>query len=191
MAVLRLGAGDVVAKTKAWFGEAAPEVRALRRQILDLDERATEAVKTYKEKKVELDERQVAEQAKSRQKSQELWEKHNKEAVEKYPQFFAPKDGDEEGNKLLESGYALADLHFNAPKDLSLEKRVGLASQVRHRVAGFARVALELKRVQEKLTAAEAELEEYKQSEPGKGDGPRSTKPGPKTWEQEIDDLAK
>ena len=164
----------------------------MRRTILELDEKATEAVKTYKEKKVEIDERQTAEQARNRQKAEELWEKHNKEAKEKYPQFFAPKEGDDEGNKLLESGYAMADLHFNPPKDMGLEKRVSLANQIRHRTAGFARVALENKRLTEKLKGLEAELEEFRASEPSKGDGERvASNGGPKTWEEEIRELAR
>ena len=74
---------------------------------MELDRKASEAVKEYKEKGVELEKSKTAEQAQIHSKAKELWDQHNKEAVEKYPQFFAPKDGDEEGNKLLESGYAL------------------------------------------------------------------------------------
>lgn len=188
--VMRLGPGEVVNRTKAWFGEAAAEVRAMRRQILELNEKSEEAVKEYREKGTQVEQSKVAEKAKQTEQAKALWDQHHKEALEKYPEYFAPKDGDEERNKALESGFAMTELFFNPPKDIPLEKRVNLASQIRHRVAGFGPLVIENKRLKEKLASLEKELEEFKESEPSKGDGNRVSSSAPKTWEQELDELA-
>ena len=176
---------------REWFGDVAPEVLAHRRKIIDLHQASREALEKYQTEGAEIEKRQNAEREAAQEASNKMFTTLNTEAITKYPEFFAPDDADPEGNKLLEQGFAMADMAFSGDPRLTSEQRIKLHSQVRNRAAGFARMVHRNRQIQAKLDEVTKELEEFKKSEPGAGDGSRANGTTPLTFEQEIDALAR
>ena len=176
---------------REWFGDVATEVLAHRRKIIDLHQASREALEKYQTEGAEIEKRQQEERTAAQEASAKMFTTLNTEAVTKYPEFFGPDDTDPDGNKLLEQGFAMADMAFSGDPRLTVEQRVKLHSQVRNRAAGFARMVHRNRQLQAKLDEATKELEEFKKSEPGGGDGSRANNTTPLTFEQEIDALAR
>lgn len=160
---------------KELFGEAAPMVIYHRQRVIELSDAAKGALEEFRTRGVER-EKQSSEQSAAQQKRLgELWEKANREADEKFPHWFKPVEGDEEGNALLEKGTQLAIRAFNGQK-LSPEERVGIEATVFKRAAGFGRLTHQNAKLVKELAEARAALKAYEDSEPGKGEG--DGKPG-------------
>jgi hypothetical protein len=176
---------------REWFGDVAPEVLAHRRKIIDLHQASREALEKYQTEGADIEKRQQEERAAAHEASAKMFTTLNTEAVTKYPEFFGPDDADPDGNKLLEQGFAMADMAFSNDPRLTVEQRIKLHSQVRNRAAGFARMVHRNRQIQAKLDEVTKELEEFKKSEPGGGDGSRANNGAPLTFEQEIDALVR
>jgi hypothetical protein len=158
------------------FGQNAFYVLAQRRDIQKLHFQRVKAIEQFRstlserEKALaEQNKKQAEEREQHRMQAVTLFKKYNAEATEKYPQFFAPIDGDEEGNDLLARGYRDADLAFSGSPDLPLEKRVRLHSAIRNRAAAFSRLVHQLKGKDAEIESLKAELEEIRGSTPGAG----------------------
>jgi hypothetical protein len=120
-----------------------------------------------------------------------MFRKHDAEAAEKYPQFFAPIPGDDEGNAILARGFRDADLGFFNANDLPDERRVALHSAIRNRAAAFGRLVHQLKSKDTKIAELQKELEEIKGSTPGPGQvGRESHAPKVLTADEEIEAAA-
>lgn len=157
----------------------AAEVMRERRKVRELNAAKEQAKDKYKKEGGEIfKKRQEAAQAQQREVEQ-VYAQEIKKAAEKYPQWFAPVDGDEAGNKALEKGIAFADSAFSgkvvnadgteralAPKELAERHAV-----MRNKAAGFDRLALQLKQANQAKTELEAKLKEFQESEPKAGDG--------------------
>jgi hypothetical protein len=158
------------------FGTNAFYVLSRREDIIKLHGKRVQALEEFQtnlgeRQKAEMDKLKAhnQEQEERRIKAQTLFKKFNTEAAEKYPEFFAPVDGDEEGNKLLAKGYQDADLAFSAAQDMPFEKRVRLHAAIRNRAAAFSRLVHQLKGKDSEIEALKAELEDIKGSTPGPG----------------------
>lgn len=95
-----------------------------------------------------------------------MWEKVNADITSKNPEWFGEDPNDPEGNALLKEGYELVDSAYGK-NNLTLQQKVILDANIRHRAAAFARDQHKIT----KLTARVAELEE-------KLAGKKSTAPG-------------
>lgn len=174
--LLRLPLRDAVLKAKEMFGETANEVLSHRRKIIELNQKKREAVENFKKTGAEREKQSSESQRASQEKAKAAWDDHNKTVAEKYPAFFAPEEGDEEGNKILDAGIKLADLAFNPPEGTDPIQIVKTAAEIRNRAAGFGRMVHRNKRLQGKIKELEKTLEEYKKSDPGHG-APSGNKP--------------
>lgn len=104
----------------------------------------------------------------------EVWNKANEFVVkdEKIGKFFKPVEGDEEGNKRLADGFAIADKAFAVnPFDPRLNPQqrkeiVELHAAVRNRAAAFGRLSLQNQRLEKQLATIKAELNKFKEAEP-------------------------
>lgn len=104
----------------------------------------------------------------------------NAEAEKKYPQWFAPKEGDEEINKALESGKRLSDSVFGEGRTkLPPEKVVPTLSAARMKVIGFDRLAVENSRMAKQIAELQKTIDGYKGSAPGNGSQKGVQKPRP------------
>lgn len=165
------------------FGANAFYVLAQRRDILKLHGQRTRALEEFRatlsereKQALEMRQKQAQELEARKTQSVALFKQFNTQAVEKYPELFAPVPGDEEGNALLEKGYRDADLAFSGAPDMPHEKRVALHSAIRNRAAVFSRLVYQLKGKDSEIAALKAELEEIRGSTPGPGEVARGDK---------------
>lgn len=153
----------------------------LRDRILQKHQDALAAREEFKTKGIEqsrLTEKQQQEQAEARAQS---FTKAVDEAVEKYPKWFKPEEGDTEGNELLEIGTMLADAAFGGQikdgktgelRDPTPDEIPLLHAQMRNKAAGFDRLAYKFNKAQKRITELEELLGQYEGTEPGGGEVP-------------------
>lgn len=189
-ALVRMPTQQAATMAKSMFGDAAAEVLSYRRKILDLDQQRKEAVEEYRTNGAKSEQEQTAHQATETQRLRGVWEQESKGVLEKYPQFFGPEEGDDEGNATLEKGFKLADLAFLGAEGLPPEKLLQIRADIRARAAGFGRMVQRNKRLEVKIDALTKELEQYKSSEPGTGGNAGTKEVVEEDWEAGIDKLA-
>lgn len=165
---------EAATKAKAMFGDLSNEVLAHRRQIVQLERSRREAMETAGKAGEESRQRAQVEQAQRTERFKSAFEAKRAEVENKHPDLFKPKDGDAERNDMLAKGHKLFEALESS--DLNDDQRVSIAAQVRQRAAAFGAVLLELRRAEQRATAAEAKLKGYEVSAPS--DGGRSASTG-------------
>lgn len=170
--IARIMDDDTAAEAAAeMFGNRAPVVLYHRERVQELNASRIKAIEDYKKLGGEREKQWQEQTAKQREQIGKLWKQANTEAIEKYPHFFKPIDGDDEGNQLLEQGFQMADAAFSDNGNMTPEQRVKLHSAIRNRAAGFSRLAYQNKQLTAKIAELEQKLSEYESSEPGQGEG--------------------
>lgn len=175
------------------FGPNSAYVLWHRMKIRELNNNRVKALQEYRATVAERTKTETESQAKARESAEQArvqntirFKALNDEAVTKYPQFFAPEDGDEEGNKLLERGYRDADLAFQGA-DMPPEQRVRLHSAIRNKAAAFGRLVHRIAGKDAKIAELEGVIKELRGSAPGPGQVPHGEKAdGPLSFEQEL-----
>lgn len=155
------------------FGEAG-----LNRLVTDRIDRIRNAADEMNEARAEhqksAEERMRDQQAKTlemRTKITKIWTDENNSWQERFPNWFKPKDGDDQGNALLVKGYELVDKAFSPNGNkLSPEERAKVHAEIRNKAAAFPRMALRLKQARERIAELEKNLADYEKSEPPAGD---------------------
>jgi 2-oxo-4-hydroxy-4-carboxy--5-ureidoimidazoline (OHCU) decarboxylase len=117
-------------------------------------------------------------QASAAAEAKQFWEQSTSEAAEKYKQWSAPVEGDDEGNALLEKGYKLASEAFSSfdvmsPK-LDKQQRAALVAKhaaVFNKSAWFDRLAFKHSAAIKEVKALQAKLKEFEGSVPRGGEG--------------------
>lgn len=163
------------------FGDFADDVMSHRKEIKKLLEEQGMALKKAREEGAERE---------SRNKQQyETWDKAlSQDILQKWNQindvflkdpvngeYFKPREGDEDWNRLLEKGFKLADRAYTEhPKNPRLtpeqrEEVVKVHAAVRNRAAGWGPLKVENTKLKSKLTELEGELKKYKESTPSAG----------------------
>lgn len=189
--LLGLGIQDAISQAKQWFGDAASEVLANRRRILEMDRNRKVAIDNFRKTGGEREKEFRIKQQQESNKLQNLWSSSVKEQIEKFPQFFGPIEGDQKGNELLEKGIQIADIAFSNNPEIPIEKRIALHATIRNKAAAFDRMAYQNKSLSDRIASLEKELEQFKASEPGKADGSKETVKAAKTAFDEIDELSR
>lgn len=171
------------------FGKGAH--RAIRHveQVRDLarkQEREKERLIAEHDKNQQLQQVQTREQQETRNKA---WLAENKTLAKKFPKWFAPIEGDKEGNALFEKGLAEVDRLFSpkpetAPK--SIEEAVKLHARIRNKAANHDRAIHRLVQAKKRVKELETKLAEYEESEPKseRAGQPRTKSPG--RWDENI-----
>lgn len=184
-----------------YFGDFADDIMGYRKEIKGLLDARQDALKQAKEAGANRDKAQQEIHSKHEQELsqfiKENWDK-SVQAIsthEKYGRFVAPVEGDEDGNKRLEKGYALVDEALSQnPKDprLSPEQRAAVIrkhASVRARAAAFGRLAATVQRLETEKAALEAELGQYRESTPptsGGGTAPGAAPAGPTSASAQV-----
>lgn len=180
------------------FGSNSFYVLTERRDIIKRHHARRRALQEYRDNLGEHEKAQLETANKQREQrdAQHMqavttFKRLNNEAVDKFPQFFAPTPGDDKGNELLERGFREADLAFNGSPELTPERRIQLHSAIRNRAAAFGRLVHQLKTKDTQIAELEKELGEIKGSAPDAGQVGREVS-GTKrlTAEEEIDAAA-
>lgn len=195
----RMKLGDARKAANEMFGDSADDVmfhvREIRR-LADAGHAAKEEARKQAEQHVQESQTKTKEQVAARNK---MWTQSNSELAQRFPLMFAPVQGDEDGNTLLQKGFALADYifrnggiseaerkllpqRFQADLEanngrLSPENLVRLHALVRNKAANHDRVVRRLNLVKKELAEAKKALAEYEDSSPPTGGtrGPRGT----------------
>ncbi len=174
------------------FGPSAMTVLQHRAKLKDLERKSNQALEDHKKNGAEIRKQQQQQQEAEMAAFNSTWEKVNNDITTKNPQWFKPKEGDEEGNKLLEKGYALVDAAMGPNRSsLTLQQRIVADANIRNRAAGFGRLAYMNKKLAEEVAAKDKIIEQLRASSPGgrptTGSGEAPSKK--KTWEEAMDEL--
>jgi hypothetical protein len=180
------------------FGDSADDVMSHVRNIKDLYRKQQDALSNaQKDSQRVFSERQENAKREHAERLQ-VWEASNKELATKYPTWFAPVEGDTEGNKLLAKGFALADMNFRegqlSPEEIELlpanlrddvkanggrfspKMKVRFHALIRNKIANHDRLARRLNDVRKELAEARKALKEYEDSGPPGPGGARRTR---------------
>lgn len=183
-ALLRMPLLDAASRVKEMFGDASGEVMAHRRKILELGKNQNEALKQFREQGTERAKQTAEKQKTDNQAIVKIYTETGEDIKKQLPHYFAPDDKDPEASKLLEDGYKLADVAFGADSNITPDQLARVHAVVRMRSAAFGRVAHQLTKSQERITALEKELEEFRASGPGAPTANKE-KPSNANWEFE------
>jgi hypothetical protein len=175
--------GEARALADEMFGPFANDIMAHRKEIRNLFDSRSQALEEARKTGAEREKQQremiekgwgalqnhVKEQW---VKENESWTKH-----EKVGKYLTPSEGDEEGNKRLAKGFALADKALATnPMDpnLSTEQRaeaVKSMAALRNRAAAFGRLTHIVEARDKEIAALKEKLKGYESSEPGAAGG--------------------
>lgn len=179
------------------FGTNAPLILWHRMEVLKAHGARQQAIKSFREglsermKTEEADRIKQAEEAeRTRTEATAKFKAMNEKHAKDYPELFAPAEGDEEGNKLLEKGMKDADLAFSGAPGLTPEQKLRLHVAIRNRAGAFSRLVHRLKQRDERISALEAELTGLRGSAPGEGQERREGAAKVLSAEEELDQLA-
>lgn len=179
------------------FGDYAQDALAMRRKLIDLRRSADREAKRYRDEAKTRETERLTKQVEERETVEKLWKRSIEQVVEKFPQYFAPVEGDAELNEALEKGYAVVDKAHD-PK-LPREERIERMAVARAKAAAFPAMQLRNKRLADRVKELEGYLAEYEKSEPGEGSRPTNGEPhggepgmpeGYVSAEDAIDELA-
>lgn len=183
--------GEARRLAKAMFGESADDIMIHRRKILDLSNAQSKALEDARTEAIERAKTSDVQRKSDLEKNNRTWAEANDAIVKKWPKMFGQIEGDEEGNALLAKGEAMADRLFsptdeNKPK--TIEEAIHLHAMIRNKVRNHDRLALWLKRANEKIKTLEKNLAEYEASNPNGGLGTSPGAGGGKSFLQEAED---
>lgn len=168
------------------FPEDKEEVKRHINEISRLFESSQTALNKAREDAENHAKSQADQQRAYEQNRRKLWQESNTQLATRYPKWFAPVDGDTEGNALLNKGAALSDLLFD-PQGLTPDRvdalpavfkeaiqqgkftpehGVRLQAIVRNKAANHDRLVHQLNAAQTRIAELEKSLKEYEQSSP-------------------------
>lgn len=169
LTLANLPLGEARKRANQMFGDAADDVMAHRRKIRELSDAQTKALDDAKKNSETVTKENQTQALQQQERIKTLWADENKAWQEKFPRWFKPEDGDEEGNALLAKGYEMADAAFS--NQGTPEERVKLHAQLRNKAAAFPKLALHLKKARTRIKELETALAAYEDSEPAAGEG--------------------
>lgn len=176
-----------ISTAREWFGEAATEVLAMRRHINELRDNAEGAVEQFRKVGIEREQQHAEMLTKQQDSHRKALQQYIADGIEKHPSLFKPADDDAEGKRFLKNGMEFADAGFNG--SLAGDQRIQRHADIRNKAGGYDYAVYRWRASERRVKELESKLSEYESSDPGEGSGKRIPKDGPKTFEQEIDEL--
>lgn len=187
---LPLGPATKLAKQK--FGDSAFIVLQHRTAIKQAAKAAMDAVEANKGKATEYEQQQTAQQKLREEANSQMFTEAVSSLQQKYPDWFAPKDGNTEWNDALAKGISMADMAFDpdARKALTPQQNCILDAQIHMRSAAFAPMKAELTKLRAQVKQLESDIAKARGSAPGetKPSGPAPESGKRKTWQEEFDE---
>ena len=185
------------------FGSRASTVAPYMAKVNESLSVMNEALREAREKGVTRDketgERTAKQQQDIREHIEKSWKRFQTEAIEKFPNYFKPVDGDEEGNAALQKGFEQASRAFArlnaADPTLSPEQRESVVAShaaLFNKAAAFPRLVVQLKQREARIATLEKELKDFRESQPGGGMGaPKTSTDQMISWESQLEKLAR
>lgn len=180
--------GKAVAMAKTMFGDQAGIVIS---HMTDLQRMAFQKESALQEERANFQKREQEQQAKQAQEREavgKMWADVNKDIADRHPEWYQPDPEDQEGNDLLQEGYRLVDSAFGNRNAMTLQQRVLLDANIRHRAAAFTRAQHQLGRAKERIAELEARIAEMEGGEPGEVQNPGGEQPasGETNWKDDL-----
>lgn len=154
------------------FGDSADDMMAHRREILRLSKAQADALEESRTKAVERKQITETQRKEMAENAAKAFTESKQEYEKRWPKMFAPKEGDAEGNALLEKGRALANRLF-APTEETRPKTPAEAIRLHaimwQKIANHDRLARWLKNANARIKELETSLAEYETSDPNGG----------------------
>lgn len=178
---------------KKMFGDDADDVMQLRKNVADLAEKAIKAVQEH-EKNYKDEAKKTYEQTRVQRSALDgLWKTVN-DRISSDPKralYWGTDNDDPDANTALTKGFQIADLFFSEERDkMTPEDRVAFDANIRHRIAGFSKLAHKVRVLADQVAAKDAEIAQLRGSAPGRPSVSGETTPGgSKTWQEGIDAL--
>lgn len=176
-AIMRISDDDTAYEyAEKLFGPKALAVMHYRERVQELHQQSRDAIEDRKAK-AEMYEKEAAEmqkrkadetEAQTRQRA-EMFRKAVDEGTKQHPEWFTPEEGDNEGQKVIDAGKAIADSLFTGinpktGKPYTTEGMVRFHAFVRNALAAHGHLQHRMKAAQAKVAALEAQLAEFKES---------------------------
>lgn len=165
------------------FGPNASAVLYHREKVLELNEGRLKALETFRKEGGEMEKKRMEQNSATMKQISEQanksWTKHVNSVLEnpKLAPLFKPIEGDDEANKLLETGYQTVREAFKNMNALDTrltaeqrEKVIESHTEVFNKAAAFDRVSYLLGKERKAKAALEQKLKAYEESEPTPGD---------------------
>lgn len=146
------------------FGDAAPVLIQHRARLLDIMQKNHEQKQAWETGAEQRRQEQTTRETQEREFTSSTFNRLNKDALDRFPHYFAPDADDPEGNKLLEGGYKFLDHWFDKREEMTLQQKVIADSKVRHRAAAFPRMAARAKKFEARIKELETKLKEFEGS---------------------------
>lgn len=173
-------ADSAISAAEQLFGEGSLKANFLierRNEILLAHQKAEKAKADFKKNAAEITRKQQEDQTRQGTERSAMFKKLMADGIEKDPALYKPEEGDNEGNKLLEQGYAMVDRVFSGgvpakegEAPMSAQEMIAAHAEIRNKAAAFDRVAHKNKAMVARIAELEAELAEYETSAPAKGE---------------------
>lgn len=169
-----------------------------RNQILSAFQKAETAKEEFRKTAAEREKTQSEQTAAQRVQQEKAMSERiatfkaaNDEAVKRYPNWFAPEEGDKEGNDRLQKGTQFADTIFGDSSKVSPDRLVKMHSAARMQLASWPRLTYKLDQATAKVAELQKEIETLKGSGPGNGGLPGKVKAanGAKDYRSELMEL--
>jgi hypothetical protein len=169
-------------------GIKAANVAAARQKVLDAHAARASALEKFAKEGTTLRQQQIEQQQKAQAELAKTWQAERDAGMERLPQLFKPVEGDAKGNEVLETGYRLADLAFNALDVEGIAKlpqwiqermvngklppieQAKLHAAIRNKAGAFDRVAYQNKQLTAQIAELQKQLDGFKSSQPDKGE---------------------
>lgn len=195
--LMKMNATSAAVAAKRAFGDAATEVLAHRRKLIELTEASENALQDYRKKGSE----RAAEESRNSQNAQkqarEFYENHLGLLRKERAEFFGFDPADEDGNNFIRSGEKLVNralLGEGIPEGLTpqekAEMRIKAQAEVAARASAFGRERHRVLKLQEENESLKKKIAAFEKSEPDAGE-PKSKATAPKkdAWEAANDSL--
>lgn len=156
-------------QAKALFGEDADVVLTLARELKGIEDAANEEIEAkragFQTERQQREQRSQTEQ----QTGQRVFGEYDKLLVEKFPQYFAPVEGNDEFNKALQQGVQFVDSNSSGFNQKSPEQRAQSAALIRRWASAWPANQILLKQNAAKIAELEATVLKLQGSDPGAG----------------------
>lgn len=192
-------------KATEMFGAKASIVLYHRERVQELNAARAKAVEEYRKSGDERERQRLEQQTLAKTTAEKqageiagMFKTFADEAIEKYPQWFKPEEGDDKGNELLVKGFERADLAFKSSPfqpNLTPQERDGiirLHTAIRNKAAGFDRLVYKNTQLSNRVKELETKLAEFENSKPTGGIGKAKSSEASflQSVDEEIDALA-
>lgn len=187
-AIWNLPPGRAEMEAQKMFGAASAVVLRHLDKLRDLDHARKQALRDHEAGATEREKAARAQQAQASERINAAWKMAEKELIERNPDHYGEKPGDDERNSLWKESLALVDQAYTGRAKLNETELVVLDANVRLQAAAYPVLVRELAQTKHQLEQYKIRLGEKEGSKPASDKSrPAPTQQSqPKDWKTEM-----